>query len=91
MLNHLTLADRYHTLNDRLKELEAEVKAVRELIIATGQETVLGDYADVKVSLSERTTFDAKLAQTFLTPEQVSACVRQTLVTTLRVKAKVAA
>lgn len=91
MLSHLTLADRYHTLNERLKELEAEVKAARELIIATGQETVTGDYADIKVSLSERTTFDNKLAQTFLTPEQIAACTRQTLVITLRAKAKVAA
>ena len=91
MLDNLSLADRYSTLSERLKEIEAEVKALREQIISTGLERVTGDYADVVIALSERATFDAKVAQKYLTPDQVVECMRQTVVTTLRVKAKVGA
>jgi hypothetical protein len=91
MLDNLSLADRYCTLSERLKEIEAEVKALREQIISTGLERVTGDYADVVVALSERATFDAKVAQKYLTPDQVVECTRQTVVTTLRVRAKVGA
>jgi hypothetical protein len=91
MLNNLTLADRYATLVERLRDLEAEVKAVRDLIIATGQERVQGDFADIVVALSERTTFDAKAAHKFLTPAQIAECTRSTVVTTLRVKPKLEA
>jgi hypothetical protein len=91
MLDNLSLADRYSTLSERLKEIEAQVKALREQIISTGLERVTGDYADVVVALSERATFDAKVAQKYLTPDQVVECTRQTVVTTLRVKAKVGA
>lgn len=91
MLNNLSLADRYCTLSERLKEMEAEVKSLREMILATGQERVTGDYADVVVALSERSSLDAKAAQKYLTPEQIAECTRQTVVTTLRVKPRVEA
>jgi hypothetical protein len=91
MLNNLTLADRYATLAERLRDLEAEVKTVRELILASGQERISGDFADVVVALSERATFDAKAAHKFLTPEQIAACTRSSVVTTLRVKPKLEA
>lgn len=91
MLNNLTLADRYATLTERLRETEAEVKALRELILASGQERISGDFADVVVALSERATFDAKAAHKFLTPDQIAACTRSSVVTTLRVKPKLEA
>jgi hypothetical protein len=91
MLDNLSLADRYCTLSERLKEIEAQVKALREQIISTGLERVTGDYADVVIALSERSSFDAKVAQKYLTPDQAVECTRQTVVTTLRVKAKVGA
>jgi hypothetical protein len=91
MLNNLTLADRYATLAERLRDLEAEVKTVRELILASGQERVQGDFSDVVVALSERSSFDAKAAQKYLTPEQIVACTRSSVVTTLRVKPKLEA
>ena len=90
MLDNLTLADRYNTLNERLKELEAEVKAVRDQIVATGQEKLVGEFADVTVSLSERSTFDGKLAQSYLTAKQIAACTKKLVVTTVRAKAKTA-
>jgi hypothetical protein len=88
MLNNLTLADRYATLTERLRDLEAEVKAVREMILASGQERIQGDFADVVVALSERSTFDAKTAHRYLTPAQIAECTRSSVVTTLRVKPK---
>jgi hypothetical protein len=90
MLDNLSLADRFATLTERLKELEAEVKAVREQIIATGQERVIGEFADALVSLSERSNFDGKLAQSYLTADQIAACTKKLVVTTVRAKAKTA-
>lgn len=90
MLDNLTLADRFHTLNERLKELEAEVASVRSQILATGQDKLVGEYADVVISLSERSTFDGKLAQSYLTAEQIAACTKKSVVTTVRAKAKTA-
>lgn len=88
MLDNLTTADKYATLKARIDELEAELKAVRDEIVASGVETVVGEFADVKVSLSERATFDATLAKSFLNAEQIAACTKKSVVTTLRVKAK---
>lgn len=89
MLNNLTLADRYSTLSERAKELDAELKSLRDMILATGQDRVAGDFSEVVVALSERATFDAKAAHKYLTPAQIAECTRQTLVTTLRVKPRV--
>ena len=89
MLDNLTPADKYATIKARIDELEAELKLVREEIIATGAETVTGEFADIKVTLAERNTFDQALAKSYLTAEQINACTKKALVTTLRVKAKV--
>jgi len=75
MLDNLSTADKYATLKARIDELEAELKAVRD---------------DIKVSLSERATFDQTLAKSYLTAEQIAACTKKSVVTTLRVKAKTA-
>jgi L-lactate utilization protein LutC len=90
MLDNLSTADKYATLKTRIEELEAELKAVRDDIIASGAETVIGEFADIKVSLSERATFDQALAKSFLNAEQIAACTKKSVVTTLRVKAKTA-
>ena len=90
MLDNLSLADRFATLTERLKDLEAEVKAVRDQIVATGQEKLVGEFADAIISLSERKNFDGKLAQSYLTAEQIAACTKKSVVTTVRAKAKIA-
>ena len=90
MLDNLCPADKYATIKARIDELEAELKAVRDDIIASGAETVTGEFADIKVTLSERATFDQALAKSFLTAEQIAACTKKSVVTTLRVKAKTA-
>lgn len=90
MLDNLSTADKYATLKARIDELEAELKAVRDDIIASGAETVTGEFADIKVTLSERATFDQTLAKSYLSAEQIAACTKKSVVTTLRVKAKTA-
>lgn len=89
MLDNLSTADKYATIKARIDELEAELRNVREAILASGAESVSGEFAEIKVTLSERATFDQTLAKSFLTAEQINACTKKSVVTTLRVKAKV--
>ena len=89
MLDNLSTADKYATIKARIDELEAELKMVREQIIASGAETVTGEFSEIKITLSERATFDQTLAKSYMTAEQISACTKKSVVTTLRVKAKV--
>jgi hypothetical protein len=88
MLDNLSLADRFATIHERKKEIEAQYEALRKEILATGQEVVAGEFADAVVRLSERTNFDAKLAKSFLTAEQIAACTSKSVVNTVVPKAK---
>jgi hypothetical protein len=90
MFDNLTLADRFAALKAEADRIEKLLSAAKAEIKATGLSLVEGEMADVTVTLSERKTIDTKLAQQFLTPEQVEACTKTSLVETLRVKAKVA-
>lgn len=90
MLDNLSLADRFATIHERKKEIEAQYEALRKEILATGQEIVAGEFADAVVRLSERTNFDAKLAKSFLTAEQIAACTSKGVVSTVVPKAKTA-
>jgi hypothetical protein len=66
----------------------AAVKAARDAIIATGCDLLQGDHADIIVSLTERVAVDTAAVKKLLgdaTPTKASE------VTTLRIKAKVAA
>jgi hypothetical protein len=89
MLDNLSLADKYATIKNRIDELEAELKVAREQILATGAESIEGEFSKVAVTLSERNTFDSTFAKSYLTAEQIAACTKKSVVTTLRVKAKV--
>lgn len=89
-LNSLPLADRYAILKADIDALTKQLDAVKAEIIASGVETLTGDQAIVVVSLSERTTLDSAAAKALLTPEQVAACSKTSLVTTLRVKPRTA-
>jgi|LauGreDrversion4_2_1035121.scaffolds.fasta_scaffold122202_3 hypothetical protein len=90
MLDNLSLADRFATIHERKKEIEAQYEALRKEILATGQEVVAGEFADAVVRLSERTNFDAKLAKSFLNAEQIAACTSKSVVNTVVPKAKTA-
>jgi len=86
MLTNLTLADRYANAKARADEAEAILKAIREEILATGVERLDGAFASVTVALSERSSLDSASVKKMLTPEQVAAVTKVSLVTTLRVK-----
>jgi len=86
-----TLADRYAAAKFAADEATKIVDALKAEIKALGQEELEGDFCFVTLSLAERTTFDGKTAQTYLTAEQVASCQRKSLVETIRVKAKVPA
>lgn len=85
-LDNMHLADRYATLKARADEIDALLKKAREEILATGLETLKGDLAIVKVSLSESTTLDTKEVRKILSTEQVAACSRTGLRTIVTVK-----
>ena len=85
----ISLADRFAALKQEIDALTKEFDKVKAEIKATGLETIEGNYATVTVCLSERRTFDAKTAKTFLTDEQIEACTKILLIETLRDKPKV--
>lgn len=87
-IDSLPLADRYAILKGDIDTLTKELDKVKAAIKATGKDVIEGDRAIVTVSLSERTTFDAKVAKTHLSAEQIAECEKVILVETLRVKAK---
>ena len=89
-INTLSLADRYAILKADIDALTKQLDAVKVEIIASGVETLTGEQAIVVVSLSERATLDTKAAKEFLSAEQIAACTKTSLVTTLRVKPRVA-
>jgi len=93
MTNNInTLADRYAALKAEIDGLNRLLDEVKDEIKATGMAEIVGEQAVVTVSLSEPVRFDAKTAKTFLSDEQVAACMKTgELVTTIRVKAVKAA
>ena len=83
-----TLADRYAALKAEIDGLNRLLDEVKDEIKASGRDEIVGENAVVTVTLSEPVRFDAKTAKTFLTDEQVAACMKTgELVTTIRVKA----
>lgn len=89
MFENLTLADRFAALKAEAERINKLLDAAKAEIKATGLSLVEGEMADVTITLSERKTIDTKLAQQFLSPEQVEVCTKTSLVETLRVKAKI--
>ncbi len=64
--------------------------AAKAAILATGLETLRDGRVDVVVCLSERATLDTKIAKSYLDAAQIAAATTTALVTTLRVKARLA-
>ena len=85
-LHNLSLADRFAILKQEIDALTKEFDAVKAEIKATGLETIVGENAIVTVSLSERASLDTKAVKELLTAEQVAACTKVALITTLRDK-----
>lgn len=85
----MNLADRYAILKAESDRINAELDLVKGEIRALGRETLEGTHVVVTLSLSERKSFDAKAAQTYLTAEQVTACTKVSQVETIRIKPRV--
>jgi len=82
------LADRYAEIKAEIEGLKLLLEEVKEDIIKTGRDNIVGARNIVTVTLSEPVRFDAATAKSFLAPEQIAACMKTgELVTTIRVKA----
>ena len=68
----------------------AALDAARAAILGTGMETLTDGHVDVVVCLSERATLDTKIAKSFLDAAQIAAATKTAVVTTLRVRARLA-
>lgn len=86
MSNFQALADEYATLKAQMEEYEQKLKKLRAEILATGQETIVGERAIVEVKLSERNSLDTSSIRKLFTEEQIVAMTKTTLVETLKVK-----
>ena len=69
---------------------KVEVKALKAEIEATGQDRIIGEDADVIVSLQERKgNIDEKLLARFMSPDEIASCRKESSVhPVLRIKAK---
>jgi hypothetical protein len=83
-LNHI--ADTYVALKATIEAQQKELEHLRDQIIGLGLEEVVGFSFTLTVKTAPRTTLDTKLARTFLTDAEISACEKTSEVTTLRVK-----
>jgi hypothetical protein len=82
------LADRYAEIKAEIEGLKLLLEEVKEDIIKTGRDNIVGARNIVTVTLSEPVRFDATAAKAFLTADQIAACTKVgDLVTTIRVKA----
>jgi len=71
---HAKLADRYADIKAEIEGLKLLLEEVKEDIIKTGRDKIVGTRSVVSVSLSEPVRFDAKVAKTFLSNEQIAQC-----------------
>ena len=85
MSNHNTLADKYIAAKAELDAAEAAVKALKAEIEATGQDLVVGTFADVKVALQERTSFDKAVLEKLLSPDQLASATKVSTFAVLRI------
>jgi hypothetical protein len=84
----MNIADRYITLREQTKAIEAEMDRIKKEFIATGMERLAADEYDLAMvhQLSERGTIDKKLLAQFLTEDQIKACTKVTQISSVTVK-----
>ena len=82
-----SLADLYAVAKAEADAAAKKADALRKPIIATGVQTLMGQFFAVEVGLSERSSLDSKLVKALLDEQQIAECTKVTLVETLRIKA----
>jgi hypothetical protein len=84
----MNIADRYITLREQTKAIEAEMDRIKKEFIATGMEHLAADEYDLAMvhQLSERGTIDKKLLAQFLSEDQIKACTKVTQISSVTVK-----
>jgi hypothetical protein len=93
MSNTASLVSAYISAKAELDAAEARVKALKAqvLIASNGGDIVEGDDADIRITVGQRSSLDAKLVAQLLSPEQVAACTKRGApYEVLNVRAKVA-
>lgn len=81
------LADRYAALKIEMEALEAELSAVKAMIIETGSDLLEGERFKVTVGLQERTSISAKEAEKVLPAELYGVLAKTTMFPAVRYKA----
>ena len=81
------LADRYAALKIEMETLEAELSAVKAMILETGSDLLEGDRFKVTVGLQERTSISAKEAEKVLPAELYGVLAKTTMFPAVRYKA----
>lgn len=82
------LADRYAAAKAASEAIEAELKALRKEILATGRETIEGGHCFLKVQLMEQTRLDTDAVKAFL-GDRVGEFSKTIVIEKIAVKAKV--
>ena len=84
----MNIADRYITLREQAKALDAEMDLLKREFLASGAERLAADEYDLAMvhQLSERGTIDKGLLAQFLTADQIKACTKVTQISSVTVK-----
>ena len=73
------IADRYAQIKMQIESLEAELKVIKQLVVATGMKEIKGDHFGLKIKYdAKRDSYPKENLLKFLTEEQLAACTKTT-------------
>lgn len=84
-----SLVDRLGELKAMISDLCNEEKAIKDQLIETRLPSVDGSTFRASISTSERIGLDSEKIKMFLTPAQIIQCQKTSIVTTVRVTARI--
>ena len=71
------IADRYAQIKMQIESLEAELKVIKQLVVATGMKEIKGDAFALKVNYdAKRDSYTKAELLKFLTEDQLAACTK---------------
>ena len=82
MSNIASLVDAYETAKADLAAQTDMVEKLKEQILSTNMDIMVGTNVYLEISLRERAKFDTKLAKKFLTDDQIKLCTNGSTVYT---------